>query len=121
MHRIQSDIPSEKHLHDIPSHNRRPGRHGRLANRRPLPAARSTATDIAIVSIVAFVSVWCKDQELTTISKLARETLDPRPPGPAILRPAGILRTAGLRLLGSICPECRSEFGNDRALVCVWA
>ncbi|QDT33934.1 hypothetical protein [Thalassoglobus polymorphus] len=44
-----------------------------LADRYPRLGA--LLLTLPIVSIVAFIAVWHKEQELTTVSKLARETL----------------------------------------------
>ncbi|WDI41523.1 hypothetical protein [Bremerella sp. P1] len=56
---------------------------------------------LPVVSIVAFVTVWWKDQELWNISKLARETLILVPLGTTVLRAAGIIRTPRARLLAA--------------------
>ena len=44
-----------------------------LANR--FPRLGALLLTLPIVSIVAFITVWNKEQNLTTVSRLARETL----------------------------------------------
>ncbi|MHC2070874.1 hypothetical protein ACYFX5_25665 [Bremerella sp. T1] len=56
---------------------------------------------LPIVSIVAFVSVWWKEQELTTISKLARETLILVPLGLPFFVPLAFSERLGLGFWGA--------------------
>lgn len=56
---------------------------------------------LPVVSIVAFVSVWWKDQELGTISKLARETLILVPLGLPFFVPLAFSERLGLGFWGA--------------------
>ncbi|MBA2116125.1 hypothetical protein [Bremerella alba] len=56
---------------------------------------------LPIVSIVAFVSVWWKDHELSTISKLARETLILVPLGLPFFVPLAFSERLGLGFWGA--------------------
>ncbi|MCC9608779.1 hypothetical protein LOC68_08555 [Blastopirellula sp. JC732] len=56
---------------------------------------------LPIVSIVAFVAVWWKDQDLATVSKLSRETLVLVPLGLPLFIPLAISQRLGLGFWGA--------------------
>jgi hypothetical protein len=51
---------------------------------------------LPVVSIVAFVVVWNKEQNMTTVSRLARETLVLVPLGLPLFNPIAFLERIGL-------------------------
>lgn len=65
-----------------------------LADR--FPRLGALLLTLPIVSIVAFVAVWNKEQELTTIARLARETLVLVPLGLPLLIPLAFSERLGL-------------------------
>lgn len=70
-----------------------------LADRYPRVGA--IVLTLPIVSIVAFVAVWMKDQELTTVSRLARETLILVPLGLPFFIPIAFAEQLGLGFWGA--------------------
>lgn len=70
-----------------------------LADRYPRVGA--LVLTLPIVSIVAFVAVWWKDQEITTISRLARETLILVPLGLPFFLPLAFADRLGLGFWGA--------------------
>ncbi len=65
-----------------------------LADRHPRLGA--LLLTLPLVSIVAFISVWNKSQDLTTISRLARETLILVPLGLPFFIPLALSKQLGL-------------------------
>lgn len=65
-----------------------------LADR--FPRLGALLLTLPIVSIVAFVAVWNKEQEMTTVSRLARETLVFVPLGLPLFIPIAFSERLGL-------------------------
>lgn len=65
-----------------------------LADR--FPRIGALLLTLPIVSIVAFVAVWNKEQEMTTVSRLARETLVLVPLGLPLFIPIAYSERIGL-------------------------
>ncbi|GAB5444673.1 MAG: hypothetical protein Fues2KO_50220 [Fuerstiella sp.] len=65
-----------------------------LANRTPRLAA--LLLTLPIVSIVAFIAVWNKEQDMSTLSRLARETLVLVPLGLPFFVPLAFSERLGL-------------------------
>lgn len=65
-----------------------------LANR--FPRLGALLLTLPIVSIVAFVTVWNKEQDMTTVSRLARETLVLVPLGLPLFIPIAFSERLGL-------------------------
>lgn len=58
---------------------------------------------LPVVIIVAFIAVWWKDQQLETISQLARETLILVPLGLPFFLPLAFSERLGLGFWGAFC------------------
>lgn len=65
-----------------------------LADR--FPRLGALLLTLPIVSIVAFIAVWNKEQEMTTVSRLARETLVLVPLGLPFFVPLAFAERIGL-------------------------
>lgn len=65
-----------------------------LSNR--FPRLEALLLTLPLISIVAFVFVWQKEQDLTTISRLARETLVLVPRGLPFFIPLAFAERLGL-------------------------
>ncbi len=71
-----------------------------LADR--FPRLGALLLTLPIVSIVAFVAVWNKEQDMTTVSRLARETLVLVPLGLPLFIPIAFSERLGLGFWSSM-------------------